>query len=282
MAWTRSHIVGLRLAGAGAAAIALHMSNTSSNASEQPRSFVEPKDERVVKRVIFVRHGQGYHNANADGLSIFDPSLTERGVAEAQSVFTKDLATFQPQVAFVSPLWRTLQTCTHAFFARADAYTCPIYAMEDAREHNNLNACNHRRAIGDEHRRTFPEVSFASVDTAGPPPASEWNTSGYKASVGMPRERAARALATLAARPESQVVVFTHGTFVRCVIAEVLQLSPHFFGECPSTGTPTELLLIETPSGARYWEIAKGAAVVHSIAAGASTQRAPLTDRAVH
>lgn len=235
--------------------------------------FPEPKDERVVKRVVFVRHGQGVHNLGRP--QEFDPELTSQGVNEARAVFAGELACFRPTIVLVSPLWRTLQTCTEALRARGDV-RCPVHAIEDVREHNNLNACNHRRTLSGEHYAAFPEVQFSAVDAIGPECGADWDHQSYKSSVLRVRARAAHVLNTLAALPDARIIVFTHGTFIRCVQSEVLQLSPHAWGACPPTGTPVEVQLIETHDGRRYWELPRPA-TLESIAAGAPTTRKDVT-----
>ena len=224
-------------------------------------ALCDVRDERVVKQVLVCRHGQGQHNTrDARGqprLDLFDPALTEQGVAEARAIFADAApgrADFRPDVALVSPLWRTLETATHAMAARTDGHTCPILAMEDVREHNNLNACNQRRPIQAAHHAAFPAVDFSRIDVAGPPPRAEWADT-YKESFRVLRARAERALAVIDARPEERVVVFCHATFARALLSAVLQLGPHHAAKAPATGQAFEVWRIETPSGDRYWEL---------------------------
>ena len=39
--------------------------------NHKTKIFAEPRDERIVKRVVFVRHGQGYHNKTEDYHKLF-------------------------------------------------------------------------------------------------------------------------------------------------------------------------------------------------------------------
>lgn len=208
-----------------------------------------------MQRVLLCRHGQGFHNASASQppkLMLKDPELTAQGIGEARAIFTD--TDFKPEVAFVSPLWRTLQTATEAMAARSDGHTCPIIAMEDVREHNNKNSCNHRRRISEAHHTAFPAVDFSGVDADGPPSGVEW-TKPYKATFGVLRARAARALETVGRRPEARVAVFCHGSFLRALLSNVLGLGPHHAVKAPQTGQAVELWLVETSSGERYWEL---------------------------
>lgn len=268
--------VGHRFAAAAAAAAA-----ATATASRCERKS-DPQRERVLKRVVFVRHGQGYHNLDGGRGEVFDPALTPKGQGEARAVFSdKTLTEFRPTLALVSPLWRTLQTCTTALREQraADGHHCAkVVATDDVREHNNRNPCNHRRAISSEHAQSFAEVDFSRLDTDGPPPAAEWVDESYKEAFGLLRTRAARVLAHLAAQPDKDIVVFTHGTFIRGVVCEVLSLNAHHWGACPPTGTPVEVLQIETGDGDRYWELARPAAV-DSIGATSTPTAGPSTKR---
>jgi broad specificity phosphatase PhoE len=242
---------------AAATAAAASRCDTSGGRSPQPCG------ERVLKRIVFVRHGQGHHHLGGGQGHLFDPSLTPQGEAEARAVF-KDtsLADFTPTLALVSPLWRTLQTCTLAFQESWNTHGCTnVLATDAVREHNNQNACNHRRAIAAEHARAFPGIDFSLVDVEGPSPASEWMENNYKQAFGLLRARAARFLLELDVQSEEQVVVFTHGTFIRGVVSEILDLNAHHWGACPPTGTPVEVLRIEGVTGERYWELARPATV---------------------
>ena len=180
----------------------------------------------------------------------------------------------------MSPLWRTLQTCTQAFRAREERGgppPCPIRAMEEVREHNNLNKCNHRRKIGAEHAEAFPEVSFSTVDATGPAPAADWSDDGlYKVSLLNLRARApayARGDRRAARRARRRLHARLLHSLLACRGARPQRA--HHFGACPPTGTPVEMRLVETKGGWRYWECAEPTSV-ENIAAGAPTTRQPI------
>ena len=255
---TRALLAGAATAGLASLVLLWHLRRRRS------RLLFEAPEERVVKRILFCRHGQGRHNlkdehgsTTAANLQILDPELTDQGVSEARAIFAHappGRSDFRPECVLVSPLWRTLQTATEAVAARSDGHTCPMVAWEVAREHNNLNACNHRRPIQPEHHVAFPTVDFSHVHTTGPPPGCEW-TPPYKLSFGVLRRRAARALALLDARPEQRIAVVCHATFMRALLSEVMGLDAHHSAKAPHTGQAIEVLRIETPSGGRYWEL---------------------------
>ena len=230
---------------------------------EAPTSFVLADRERVVKRVLICRHGQGFHNQR-DALGhpqhhLVDPELTSVGVAEARAIFADTppgRADFKPDVVLVSPLWRTLQTATEAMSARTDGHRCAMVAMEEVREHNTKSPCNHRRAISAVHATAFPSVDVSGIDVIGPAPAAEWlDDAPYKASFAILRARAERALAAIDARPEECIAVFCHATFSRALLSAVMQCGPHHAAKPPRTGEAIEVWRIETPSGERYWEL---------------------------
>lgn len=252
MMFATRRLVAAGLAGAGAA----YAAGTAATVHCRPE-----EREIVVKRVLFCRHGQGHHNTIVRGktqLHLHDPELTEVGLVEAAAIFAEDVrADFKPDVVLVSPLWRTLQTATAAMAARSDGHECPMIAMEDVREHNNPNACNHRRPISAMHSAAFPHVDFSELDVVGPTPGSEWlDGQPYRASFGVLRERAERVLTAIGARPEERVAVFCHATFLRAVLSAVMQLGPYHAAKPPKTGAAVEVWQIQTPSGERYWELA--------------------------
>ena len=89
------------------------------------------------------------------------------------------------------------------------------------------------------------------------------------------RSRAARVLTEIAKLPDTHVAVFTHRIFLVALKSEVLGLSQHACAN-PSCGnaSATEILLIETASGERYWELAELQEVVIFPASG--VERIPL------
>ena len=67
-----------------------------------------------VRRVYFIRHGQGKHNLEKAARWTADPSLTVEGVAQvrrsAESLFRGAEERFLPQIIITSPLRRTIET----------------------------------------------------------------------------------------------------------------------------------------------------------------------------
>ena len=156
--------------------------------------FYKTEEERIIKRLLLCRHGQGYHNKLDENgkpkLHIPDPELTSQGIEEARVIFSSEKdddskkatgrSDFHPELLFVSPLWRTLQTATYAMECHLSSDVkakCPMVALDLLMEHNNLNACNHRPPIGKRHRETFPKVNFSTTEVEPPPAGIEWVSS---------------------------------------------------------------------------------------------------------
>jgi broad specificity phosphatase PhoE len=185
-------------------------------AEEAAAAAKRRRTARVVKTVTFFRHGQGRHNLKGDDgvsqLHLFDPPLTAQGEGEARAIAHTLMRLGHgkgageaaggkggtgagegsggggPDVVFVSPLWRTLQTADLALSALEDMLAqreeeqqrreqqeeqgasgkavrtgvsrtgIPLFALEDAREGNNNTRCNHRRPMGPEHTAAFPRL----------------------------------------------------------------------------------------------------------------------------
>eukprot|EP00933_Yihiella_yeosuensis_P001317 TRINITY_DN102137_c0_g1_i1.p1 TRINITY_DN102137_c0_g1~~TRINITY_DN102137_c0_g1_i1.p1 ORF type:complete len:235 (-),score=47.50 TRINITY_DN102137_c0_g1_i1:94-720(-) len=67
------------------------------------------------RRVFFVRHGEGHHNATEDW-SLLDPKLTEKGQAQATSLAGhKELELRHGSLLVVSPLSRAIETALCGF-----------------------------------------------------------------------------------------------------------------------------------------------------------------------
>lgn len=237
-------------------------------------AFFKTEKERVVKRLLLCRHGQGYHNVLDESsgkpkLHIPDPELTSQGIEEASAIFSPSARfDFQPQIVFVSPLWRTLQTATHALNnhpspevrpTNTNTNRIPMIAMDLLMEHNNLNKCNHRSTIGERHFHVFPHVDFSRLASKDPPtPGAEWimdESASYKECFQLLRSRAELALERIGTRSEDRIVAVCHGSFIRALMSNVFRLGPHHAVQSPQTGESIEIWQIETPDGERYWEL---------------------------
>jgi len=75
-----------------------------------------PPKKATVKRVIFVRHGQGAHNASFKNQGIVDPHLTDVGEGQVATLNEALRPILQEvELVAVSPITRALQTATGGF-----------------------------------------------------------------------------------------------------------------------------------------------------------------------
>ena len=70
----------------------------------------------ATKRVCFIRHGQGDHNATLKGWQLVDPPLNAKGEGQVQTL-ARELEPFLDEVDLIvtSPLTRAMQTATGGF-----------------------------------------------------------------------------------------------------------------------------------------------------------------------
>lgn len=223
--------------------------------------------DRVVKTVVLYRHGQGEHNlkdpsTGKSHLERFDPPLTPQGESEARKINAAMRAN-PPDVAFVSPLWRTLQTAGFAL----DGVSCLRYALENVREGNNRTKCNHRRPLAEEHEHAFPwlDISLLLGELVGPVAGEEFRPD-LKDEIQVTRARAQQVLNFLARRTEQRIAIFSHQGFIRNLAAIVVGLGRHHSLCAPRTGSAVTVCLMEGAGAEKWWELeASTEIVVHPI-----------------
>ena len=91
-----------------------------SKKSKPPVLTNEPKQiSSSSKTVLFIRHGQGDHNASLPGWNLVDPPLNATGLGQARDLHERLGGTSGPlkdvEVVLVSPLTRAFQTAQGAF-----------------------------------------------------------------------------------------------------------------------------------------------------------------------
>lgn len=144
---------------------------------------VEIQCDPRSKIVLMLRHGQGYHNVaaletphpwpcgcvNGDpGIcpysrpALTDAELTPLGREQATSAGAS-LVSAIPEVVYVSPLTRTLETAKLAVEGAGNALSSvPFVANELIRERLGRHFCNKRSPLSSIARR-FPKVDFSAV-----------------------------------------------------------------------------------------------------------------------
>jgi len=169
-------------------------------------------DDKLVKVVHFVRHGQGQHNVENKrsgklraclNASLFDATLTEQGIAEAKAL--RPLAEkIKPSIVLVSPLRRSLQTATLGF-----GMTSPpprFIAREEIREVLGCEA--EKRTPVRISSASYPMVDFSSISEEDPEPNTLIETPGHL------KDRTRLFLKELSEREETNIAVVSHSLFL--------------------------------------------------------------------
>ena len=239
---------------------------------ERGASNCRPGEARAqARRLRAARTGRSQRHA---GLRQPVRSVADGARPERRGPCSPRLADFRPTIPSCR---RSGARCRRARRRSARARSAaarrrPIRAMEEVREHNNLNKCNHRRKIGAEHAEAFPEVS-STVDATSLRPPPTGATTAARLLLNL-RARARRTLEAIGALPRARRRLHAAPSFAAC--APRCSASTRTFCACPPTGTPVEIRLVETKGGWRYWECAEPTSV-ENIAAGAPTTRQPVS-----
>lgn len=180
--------------------------------------------------VHLVRHGQGTHNLHAlqvsgppcncatNGPCVYrsrahiDARLTPKGrlQASAAGACLARVPGAPAEVAYVSPLARTLETATVAVARCPGGARMRVVADERLRERFGVHWCD-ARGPKEEKVREFPTVDFAAI-APGPDRLHRENVREGNAEVAT---RAKSFFLGLLERPEKVVAVFAHSAFFR-------------------------------------------------------------------
>lgn len=166
----------------------------------------------MPKTVHLIRHGQSEFNAAFDSIArvdpmIFDPHLTELGRTQAQAL-ADPVRWARVELVVVSPLTRAIQTARHAFAGHAARWHVEALHREK---------CEHSGDIGRPTaalKADFPDLAFDHLDD----PWWHHDPARPTAIVQEPEPllqgRVAAFRQWLAARPENEIAVVGHGTFL--------------------------------------------------------------------
>ena len=184
-----------------------------------------------------LRHGIAVHNQpNAHQLppaSLFDPSLTVQGVAQANAAKAK-IQALRPQLVLTSPLTRALQTATTVMAApddgmernktpTASATPAPvILALEIVREAYGVLLPDKRRSAAELRAAFSPAVDLSMLSEQD----LLWKA-GERETLESVHGRARTLLRDLLPRHERHVLLVSHGVFLECLLLEAL------LGEAP-------------------------------------------------
>jgi broad specificity phosphatase PhoE len=188
--------------------------------------------------VHFVRHAEGFHNAanaamgndepstcaEAGGLDterkLWDARLTDKGKSQCQSLHQEldkkrsEGTWHDPELIVVSPLTRTLETALLCFGPATEDGT-PWLVHELCRERWGKYTCDGRRPIS-EIRQEFPScIDFDSHCHV----ENDESWTPERESDEHCHERGLRFVKWLCARPEQNIVVVSHSSFLKHVFA---------------------------------------------------------------
>jgi glucosyl-3-phosphoglycerate phosphatase len=178
-----------------------------------------------TKRVHFIRHAQSQHNARADVVadetpvrmdpSLRDAALTDLGHGQARALASEIAALNGIEIVVVTPLTRAIQTMRHAFAH----HHAPRLVHHLHREHQ-ASFCDIGRppaALAED----FPDLAFDHL------PDPWWHHDPAHSApyvVESMHQLDARVQAFrdwLAARPEREIAVVGHGTFLNRMTGHV-------------------------------------------------------------
>jgi broad specificity phosphatase PhoE len=208
-----------------------------------------------VKIIHLVRHGLALHNIASKGCDdedVFDPPLVALGKLQAEELgheLAKD-GGVRIDAIVTSPLRRTLQTTLflrNAQAARNDGRrVAAVFVMEDVREHYS-GCTDNMRMNSSDAMSSFPDYHFDSFASELDPfwflPGG--GVGGYEEYEAMWR-RAARVVGALHQRPEANIVVVSHATFISSLIRHMSEVEQGWTRVVPS-GLPNSTVYDQGP-----------------------------------
>jgi len=155
----------------------------------------------ATKKVYFVRHGQGNHNASIKGWQLVDPPLNAKGEEQVQAL----AAEMKPKLAefdliVTSPLTRAMQTATGGFAG------CKAPFMVNALLRERMGAPCDTGRTKSELLKAFPKMSrWLGIDEL---PEVWWSTSAFEWDL---LARVEELEDWISARPEKTIAIVGHG-----------------------------------------------------------------------
>lgn len=165
-------------------------------------------NQKQNKAVYFVRHGQSEHNI-APVFQGADSRLSKQGIAQAQAVADR-LTNVSFETLISSPFPRAKQTA-EAIAKKTGHSITPSDLFVERKKPSSIEG---QPYVDEAARKTYDDY----VQTLFKPGERVEDGENYTDLVA----RADKALRYLLDRPESTMVVVTHGWFLRVIIARVM------------------------------------------------------------
>lgn len=170
----------------------------------------------MSKNIWCIRHGTALHNtlfrligekAYTDKIYT-DTSLVETGEIESRTLGNTWRDIHKIDVVFVSPSKRTLQTATHIF----KNTTKKLIAIDEITEYpQSVEYCN-KRKNKTQLKELYPSVDFSNLNEISP----YWiDDTDVKESEKECLERAKKFKEFLMSRPEKNICIVTHSSFLK-------------------------------------------------------------------
>ena len=186
-----------------------------------------------VKRLLFVRHAEGWHNkhyrerpefmseALGETEEYWDARLTPDGITQSEKLQT-EVRPRWAELVVVSPLTRAIQTASIAWPNTTKWDRPPFVATSLARERISTHQCDRRRSRA-TLAAEFPHVDFSEVADGED---EMWESKEHfpsELNSTAATERAAELLHWLWRRPESQIAIVSHWVFMK----HLFKIFPH-------------------------------------------------------
>ncbi|TVY77087.1 putative phosphatase [Fusarium oxysporum f. sp. cubense] len=162
----------------------------------------------MPQTIHLVRHGQAVHNLGEANLVLPDTDLTPLGEEQARGLLSKFPELANVDLIVSSPLRRTLQTTLLAFPTHLER-GLQIVALPEVQEVSDLN-CD----TGSDLSAIKAEFEHQPVDFGLVEPGWQIKEGKWAPAIGSLRKRAEVARQWLSERPETEIVVVTHGCFL--------------------------------------------------------------------
>ncbi|KAH9816235.1 histidine phosphatase superfamily [Melampsora americana] len=177
------------------------------------------------KRIHLVRHAQADHNVNFDNHSFPDAALTPTGQEQCLELNQRTSSNIQKsaQLLVTSPLRRTLQTTLIGFPQLIDELggRSAIIALPQLQENGSSPADTGSSRLDLERDKEFEGIDFSLLDDG-------WNSKSgvWSSDEDSLRQRAGWTRKWLAARPEEEIVVVSHGGALRYITEDYADYEP--------------------------------------------------------